>query len=247
MTTTRAETPLSTKKLLIADDHHLLRAGLRAQLECEPDLAVVGEAENGQEALEFSRLLAPDLILMDVRMPVMNGLEATRAIKRELPEISVLIVTTHESQDYLLEAIRAGAAGYVLKDATQRELLEAVRGVLGGELPFQGKLAARLLKRLAEETAVKLPSARAASDAAGEVGRGEGEALPEALSSVLTPREIEILRWVAAGKTNREIARELVISLTTVKTHVQRIIAKLEVSDRTQAAVRAIEMGLRIE
>src|SRR3712207_4093820 len=120
MTTTQAERSLSVKKLLIADDHRLVRAGLRAELEGEPDLVVVGEAENGQEALELCRSHAPDLILMDVRMPMMDGLEATRAIKQELPKVSILIVTTHESQEYLLEAIRAGAAGYVLKEATKQ-------------------------------------------------------------------------------------------------------------------------------
>ncbi len=236
-------------RLIIADDHHLVRTGLRAHLEREPDLVVVGEAENGQEALELARLHEPDLILMDVRMPVMGGLEATRAIKRELPEVSVLIVTTHDSQDYLLEAIRAGAAGYILKEATKQELLEAVREVLGGELPFDGRLAARLLKRLAEENRQRSPEPGDASRSTApitEVRPAEEEKPPsEALSEVLTPREIEILRLVAAGRTNREIAKELVISLTTVKTHMQRIIPKLEVSDRTQAAVKAIEMGLR--
>jgi two-component system response regulator DegU len=251
MTTTQAERSLSVKKLLIADDHRLVRAGLRAQLEGEPDLVVVGEAENGQEALELCRSHAPDLILMDVRMPVMDGLEATRAIKQELPKVSILIVTTHESQEYLLEAIRAGAAGYVLKEATKQELLEAVREVLGGELPLDGRLAARLLKRLAEETKQRptKPSDSSRSTAPTIEGRpAEGAKPPnEALSEVLTPREIEILRLVAAGRTNREIAKELVISLTTVKTHMQRIIPKLEASDRTQAAVKAIGLGLYCE
>jgi DNA-binding NarL/FixJ family response regulator len=249
--TTSAETPLPVKKLLIADDHRLVRAGLRAQLEGEPDLTVVAEAENGQEALELSRRLVPDLILMDVRMPVMNGLEATRAIKEELPEVSILIVTTHESQEYLLEAIRAGAAGYILKEATKQELLEAVREVLEGELPLDGPLAARLLKRLAEETQQQPTEPSDAPRSAAPTVKthaGEGAKPPrEALSEVLTPREIEILRLVAAGRTNREIAKELVISLTTVKTHMQRIIPKLGASDRTQAAVKAIELGLYSE
>jgi len=238
-------------KLIIADDHHLLRAGLRVQLEGEPDLVVVAEAENGREALELAYLHEPDLVLMDVRMPVMDGLKATRAIKEELPEVSVLIITTHESQDYLLKAIRAGAAGYVLKEATSQELLEAVRRTLAGEMPLHGRLAARLLKRLAVETQQQLtePSDTSLSTASSIEGpRAEGAKPPtEVLSAVLTPREIEILRLVAAGKTNRQIANELVISLTTVKTHMQRIIAKLEVSDRTQAAVKAIELGLHSE
>ncbi len=234
------------KKLLIVDDHHLVRMGIQAMLAGEPDLVVVGEAENGQAALELCRQHDPDLVLMDVRMPVMDGIEATRALKEERPETSVLVLTTHESQEYLLEAIRAGAAGYVLKEATGQELLEAVRGVLEGETSLDRGLATRLLKRLAEETEQRRVEPTAAPAAEGR--QGERKPAPEvAVAGLLSPREVDILRLVAAGKTNGEIAEELVISLSTVKTHVQHIISKLKVSDRTQAAVRAVELGLPTE
>jgi DNA-binding NarL/FixJ family response regulator len=138
-------------RLLIVDDHDLAREGLRDMLADEPDIEVVGEAGNGREALALCSRSQPDLVLMDVRMPEMDGLEATREVKRRHPRISVLMVTMHENPDYLLEALKAGAAGYVLKDAPQREVIAAVRQVRGGESPLDPKLAARLLRRLATE------------------------------------------------------------------------------------------------
>ncbi len=140
-------------RLLIAEDHALVREGLRAMLTSEPDLAVVGEAENGREALVACRSLNPDLVLMDVRMPEMDGLEATRAIKEAQPRVSVLMVTTHREPDYLMEAVRAGAAGYVLKESSKRELLGAVRKVLRGESPLDQDLAMQILRRVAEKDA----------------------------------------------------------------------------------------------
>lgn len=239
-------------RVLIADDHYLVRGGMRALLEGEPDLAVVAEAQNGQEAVRLSRLHRPDLVLMDVRMPVMDGLQAARTLKEELPRTSVLIVTAHGSQEYLLEAIRAGAAGYILKGAPKHELLEAVRGVLEGEHVLDRRLSTALLRRLAEETERKQElqvgeAAPATSATAGGPQRQTGESPRRGLSGALTPREIDILRLVVAGRTNREIARELTISISTVKTHMQRIISKLRVSDRTQAAVKAVELGLSTE
>ena len=239
----------SVARLLIADDQYLVRGGMRALLEGEPGFAVVAEAQNGQEVIRLSHLHKPDLVLMDVRMPVMDGLQATRTLKEELPQTSVLIVTAHGNQEYLLEAIRAGAAGYILKRAPKHELLEAVRGVLEGEHVLDRRLSTALLRRLAEETGRKLePVARETAPATSAtvegVQRQTGKSPRTGLSGVLTPREIDILRLVVAGRTNREIARELGISLSTVKTHVQRIISKLRVSDRTQAAVKAVELGL---
>jgi DNA-binding NarL/FixJ family response regulator len=221
-------------RLIIADDHALVREGMRTMLTSEPNLEVIGEAENGQEALEMCRKLCPDLVLMDVRMPEMDGLAATKEIKGECPGTSVLIITTHESPEYLMDAIRAGAAGYVLKDATKQQLLNAVQGVINGDSPLNQELAMRLLQRLADEN-------RQSTQPLPESVKKRQE---ETLIEPLTDREIEILRLLALGKTNRQVAQELLLSLSTIKTYIQRVIAKLGVSDRTQAAVRAAELGL---
>ncbi len=229
------EASSSPARLLIADDHALVREGMRAMLAREPNLEVVGEAENGREALELCRELGPDLILMDVRMPEMDGLAATKEIKGECPETSVLIITTHESPEYLMDAIRAGAAGYVLKDSSKQQLLDAVRRVITGESLLNEELAVRLLQRLADENRGQT---RPQEPNPAEKRQGETPVEP------LTGREIEVVRFLALGKTNREVAQELQVSLSTIKTHVQHVIFKLGVSDRTQAAVRAIELGL---
>ena len=218
-----------TKRLVLADDHHLLRRGFRSLLSGEPGLEVVGEASTGLEAIELCRRLVPDLVLMDVRMPEMDGITATRRIKREQPGVSVLMVTMHENPDYLLEALDAGAAGYVLKDAPADRLINAVRRTLDGESPLNQELATRLLRQLAEEKQHNLyraPSKR-----------------HEPLDDALTPRETEVLGLLTTGQTNQQIAQTLTISKGTAKVHVERIIRKLGVSDRTQAAVRAIELG----
>jgi two-component system, NarL family, response regulator LiaR len=221
-------------RLLIADDHALLRSGMRAMLEAEPDLEVVGEAENGREAVELCRELLPDLVLMDLSMPEMGGIEATRAIKVEFPRTGVLVLTAHADQELLLDAIRAGAAGYVLKGVGRDQLVGAVRGTLGGESPVDQELVMRLVRQLAEEAR---PPAEPPPEPHAEKRGG-------ASPGSLTARELEVLRHLAEGETNRRIAEELSLSLSTVKRHLERIIAKLEVSDRTQAAVKAIELGL---
>jgi DNA-binding NarL/FixJ family response regulator len=222
-------------RVLIADDHPLAREGLQAMMVGEPDLEVVGEAADGGETLELCRELRPDLVLMDVQMPEMDGLEATRAIRDERLGAAVLIVTGLEAPDYLLEAVRAGAAGYVLKYASREALLGAVRGVLDGESPLNGELAMQLLARLADGTGRSLePGPEPA-----------GERREESFLGRLTPRELDVLRLLAGGKTNREITQQLHLSLSTVKTHLEHIMVKLEVSDRTQAALKAVELGLR--
>ena len=218
-----AAQPSRRARVIIADDHELARLGLRTMLVPEPDLEIVGEAATGHEAVALSRRLHPDIVLMDVRMPDLDGLAATRAIKEELPRTSILVVTLSEDPDYLLEALRAGAAGYVLKDASRREVIAAVRQVLTGESPLDPRLAAQLIRRLA--------------------GQAKEEEQPASHGDKLTPRELEVIRLVAKGKTNAEIARSLFVSVGTVKVHVERIIDKLGVSDRTQAAVRAVELG----
>lgn len=214
-------------RLVIVDDHDLVRSGLKALLSGQTGLEVVGEADNGREALEVCRRLRPDLVLMDVRMPEMDGLSATRELKRQFSDVSVLILTTYENEDYMLAAVRAGAAGYVLKDAPEQQLVTAIRKVLEGESTLNRGLATKLLQRLAAETPETRPRTKPAD-------------LPEPL----TARELEVLGLLALGHTNRKIAEELVISLGTAKNHVEHIRTKLGASDRTQAVVRALDLGL---
>ena len=219
-------------RVLLADDHAVVREGLRAVLGPEGGIEVVGEAKDGQEALEACRALSPDVVLMDVRMPGMDGLEATRAIKAEMPRVSVVMVTMHENPDYLLEAVRAGAAGYVLKDSSGERIAEAVRRTLAGDSPLEQGLTMRLLERLAGREGTEAGAA------------GPEAAPPRELPEGITPREAEVLGLMSRGLTNPQIGAELGISRGTAKVHVQNIIAKLGVSDRTQAAVRAVELGL---
>jgi len=205
----------------------------------QPDLEVVGEADDGREALELCRRLRPELVLMDVQMPRMDGLAATRAIKRECSDTAVLIVTTFEDPDYLFEAIKGGAAGYVLKTAAPQEIIDAVRGVLSGESPLSRELSALLLRRLvAERQEGSVEEGVTASRRSPKKDSGPP------LAKALAPREAEVLRLVACGRTNQEIARSLFISTSTVKKYVRGVIGKLGVSDRVQAAVRAAELGL---
>ena len=219
-------------RLIVADDHALVRKGIEGMLEGEPDLEIVGEAADGREALELCRRLRPDLVLMDVCMPRMDGLAATWAIKEEMPTTGVLILTTYENLDYLLEAVRAGAAGYIIKDAGYPEFAGAVRRALKGESPLDQELAMRLLRRITT----------ANEQETGPAPVPDGEPLP--LPEPLTPRELEVVRLLARGKTNQQIAQELVISFATAKVHVEHIIAKLKVSNRNQAARFAEEAGL---
>ena len=218
-----------TMRLIIADDHELARGSLKDMLSDMPDVEVVGEAINGREAVLLCSRLVPDLVLMDVRMPEMDGLTATRELKRKNSKISVLMLTMHDNPDYLLEALKSGAAGYVLKDAGQQDLIDAIRQVRNGESPLDPKLAARLLRRMTQE-------------GVGNNDRGSGGAT--SLAQPLTRREIEVLELLKLGLTNRQIAEKLVISVGTVKNHVEHIIAKLGVSDRTQAVVSALEMRI---
>lgn len=218
-------------RIVLTDDHDLVRAGLKAMLSGVEDIRIVGEASNGYEAVEVCGRVQPDLMLMDVRMPEMDGLGATREIKRLWPHVGVLILTVHENQDYLLEALKAGAAGYVLKDAPRSQLVASVRNVLSGEPSIDQKLATQLLQRLA----ASLP------ESVGTNSFVPGITDP---TETLTPRETEVLRLLARGLSNQKIAQELVVSVGTAKNHVQHIIAKLGVSDRTQAVVRGLELGI---
>jgi DNA-binding NarL/FixJ family response regulator len=216
--TNRRVTKVAT--IVIADDHEVARAGLRSVLTGERDLRVVGEACTGREALALCQRLQPDLVLMDVRMPDMSGLSVTRALKRESPRICIVLFTMYESTEYVLSALRAGAAAYLLKGARKDEILKAVRQVISGELLLHPELVHQLLSRMCSSR----------------------ESAPLAMQ--LTPREREVLRLVALGQTNREIAQTLGMRSSTAKTHVEHLIAKLGVSDRTQAAIKAVESGL---
>ena len=228
--------------VVVADDHPLFRSALTSMLSGYSEFEVVGEVVDGREALKLCRKLRPDLVLMDVRMPRMDGLAATRAIKQEFPDTAVLMLTSYEDPDYLFEAIKAGAAGYILKLTSPREIIEAIRRVLSDESPMSQELSALLLRRLVAERLESPPEGVPTSGSSSE----ERPASPP-LAVLLAPREEEVLRLVAWGQTNREIARNLFISTSTVKKHVRRIMDKLGVSDRTQAAVRAVELGLLAE
>jgi DNA-binding NarL/FixJ family response regulator len=209
-----------TIKVLIADDQALVRTGFRKILESEPDLEVVGEAGDGGEAVEASLLLRPDVVLMDIRMPRLDGLEATRLLAGKT---RVLVLTTFDLNEYVYEALRAGASGFLLKDAPADQLVTAIRVLAAGE----ALLAPSITRRLIEEFARRPPS----------------NARPAELEA-LSPRELEVLRLVARGLSNVEIAGELYVGDATVKTHVSRILQKLNLRDRVQAVVLAYESGL---
>jgi DNA-binding NarL/FixJ family response regulator len=214
-----------TTRVLIADDQDLVRAGLRMILEAEDSIDVVAEATNGREALEQARLFHPDVVLMDIRMPELDGLEATRLLLEE-PETTarVLILTTFDLDEYVYEALRAGASGFLLKDSPPEQLVAGIAIVARGE----ALLAPSVTRRVVEEFA-RRPRARP----------GTQEALEQ-----LTPRELDVLRLIARGLSNAEIAETLVLSEATVKTHVAHVLGKLELRDRVQAVVLAYESGL---
>ena len=208
--------------VLIADDHAVVREGLRAVVGSEPDLEVVGEAATGRVAVERSSELRPDVVLMDIQMPGINGIEATRRVLDHDPRVGVVVLTMFEDDDSVASAMRAGARGYVLKGAPPSEILKVLRSVAGGEAHFGPEIASRLVDFLAP---AKAPS--------------PAEAMPE-----LTAREREILGLIARGYGNARIASRLFVSPHTVRNHVTHIFAKLQVADRAQAIVRAREAGL---
>ena len=211
--------------VLIADDQALVRVGLRKILESEPDTSVVGEAGDGEDAVSGARRLRPDVVLMDIRMPVLDGIEATRRIVRAQPGARILILTTFGLDGYVYDALRAGASGFMLKDAPAEEIVAAVRIVANGE----ALLAPAVTRAVIEEFARQQPSA--------------GPTPPPAVAE-LTPREREVLDLLARGLSNPEICRKLVISEATAKTHVAHILQKLGLRDRVQAVIYAYESGL---
>jgi DNA-binding NarL/FixJ family response regulator len=220
-------------KVLLVDDQTLIRQGIRLLLELEADIQVVGQAADGRLALEQVEALHPDVVLMDVRMPEMDGVAATRAIAMHHPEVKVIILTTFEDDETVFEGLKAGASGYLLKDISSEEMAQAVRKVAAGEALIQSRLTRKVL---AEFSRLATATDRQAA--------GKPAALAEALPVPLTEREQEVLQALTHGLSNREIAESLVITEGTVKNHVSSLIDKLGVRDRTQAVLKAQELGL---
>ena len=219
--------PAGAVRIIVADDHHVVRTGFAALLGTQPDFTVVGTACDGAEAVRICREVSPDVVLMDVRMPVMDGIEATRQLAGPGPgRPRILILTTFDLDQYVYDALRAGASGFLLKDVTAERLFDAVRVIAAGE----ALLAPAVTRRLISEFTRLRP-------------KPEGTSSSAALA-VLTPRETQVLRLVAEGLSNTEIAARLVVTEETVKTHVSRMLSKLGLRDRTQAVVTAYETGL---
>ena len=220
-----AERADATVRILLVDDQPLLRTGFRMVLGGEPDLDVVGEAGDGVDGVDLARRLLPDVVLMDIRMPRMDGVAATRAIVAARLPVRVLILTTFDLDEYVIGALRAGASGFLAKDVPAEDLVAAIRTVAAGD----AVVAPRILRRLLDRFAAALPDPHAA---------------PPGVLSALTDREREVLVQVARGLSNAEVARELRVSETTVKTHVGHVLTKLGLRDRVQAVVLAYETGL---
>ncbi len=212
-------------RILLADDHAVLRQGTAELLQHELDFEIVGHAENGQEAVRMAHELQPDIIVMDVRMPVLSGVEATRQIRQELPQVQVLILTAYDDDQYVFSLLQAGASGYLLKTAPMSELVRSIHQVRAGESPLSPIIARKVVARL---------------NAGSAYNSGpEGTANPD----TLTPRELEILQFLARGLTNREIAEAVYISERTVQTHLTNIFAKMQVSSRLEAVLKGIRIG----
>jgi len=211
-------------RVLIADDDDLMRAGLAELLTVDPEIEVAGQAATGREAVEQARRLTPDVVLMDVRMPDLDGIAATRELARAAPGVRVLILTTFEQDDYVFGALRAGASGFLLKRTRPEELLAAVHTIAAGDSMLSPSVTRRVIDRMAQQPTPKL--------------------VDQARLDALTPREREVLERIARGLSNREIAAALAVEESTIRTHVKRILMKLELRDRIQAVIFAYETGL---
>lgn len=210
--------------ILIVDDQTVVRAGLAAIAGSDPEIEVVGEGSNGEEAITLVKNLSPDLVLMDLQMPVMNGVQATRRLKREHPPLPILVLTTYAADEWVFDAIRAGAAGYLLKDTRPAELIAAIKGTVAGETFLDPAIAGKVLRQAINTSNI--------------------HPQPTKLTEELTPRELDVLAFVVKGLNNREIGEQLHLATGTVRNHVSEIMGKLGVSDRTQTAVLAVQLGL---
>jgi DNA-binding NarL/FixJ family response regulator len=215
----------ATIKVLLADDHPTIRMGIRAILERSGNIEIVGEATNGQEAVVNTGQLKPDVVLMDVSMPVMDGIQATREILKTMPGVRIIMLTSHDNESHALAAFAAGAQGYCLKDVQPDRLHTAITSVYAGDAWLDSAVASKVLQRQADKGAPSISSANSPFE-------------------LLSPRELEVLELIVEGQANKEISKKLEISLPTVKAHVRNILDKLAVDDRTQAAVYAMRQGL---
>jgi DNA-binding NarL/FixJ family response regulator len=209
-------------KVIICDDQDIVRDGLELLLKLEADIEIVGIARDGDEAIKLVEQKKPDLVMMDLKMPIMNGVEATRQIKTKFPGVKVLVLTTYGTDDWVLDALKAGASGYLLKDAPREQVLSAIRGTVAGKTYLDPAIAGKVINRISSSN--QLPAAL--------------------ITGKLTQREIEVLQLLAKGFTNEDIAKKLFLSEGTVRNHISTIVDKLGVSDRTQAAIIAIQHGL---
>lgn len=237
-----------TLKVLLADDQDMVRSGFALILSMEDDIEVVGQARNGAEALDLAEATRPDVVLMDVQMPVMDGITATAALTEKLPGTSVLILTTFDREDYLFSSLQAGASGFLLKTSDADELVEAIRKVAGGLALLSPEMTLPLIARFVEQTKGQDATAQAGSLGASKSGgvRSAQELSPEDAFALgaLTPREKEALELLAQGLTNAEIAEKLFLGAATVKTHVSNILAKTHSRDRVGAVIFAHRVGL---
>ncbi|AIQ26555.1 MULTISPECIES: response regulator [Paenibacillus] len=223
--------------LLLVDDHAMVRRGLQVFLSTQPDIKVIGEASNGREALERTAELQPDIILMDLHMPVMDGIETAKQLRVSHPQVKIIVLTSFSDQDHVLPAIRVGIKGYLLKDIEPEALVVAIRKVHSGQVELHSAAASQLMNLMAASTPEQLNVSNS------DLNGSSTTSVTITGSELLTPREQEVLDLIALGMSNKEIASKLVITEKTVKTHVSHVLGKLNLSDRTQAAIFALKSG----
>ncbi|WP_339267775.1 response regulator transcription factor [Paenibacillus sp. FSL R5-0744] len=223
--------------LLLVDDHAMVRRGLQVFLSTQPDIKVIGEASNGREALERTAELQPDIILMDLHMPVMDGIETAKQLRISHPQVKIIVLTSFSDQDHVLPAIRVGIKGYLLKDIEPEALVVAIRKVHSGQVELHSAAASQLMDLMAASTPEQLNVSNS------DLNGSSTTSVTITGSELLTPREQEVLDLIALGMSNKEIASKLVITEKTVKTHVSHVLGKLNLSDRTQAAIFALKSG----